>query len=127
MLLPVCLLVCLRHWPRETGSRRSHRRPPIQQLTANAFNLHSLEYLAVVRTRHTKGLIDESVDRTIVLHGFEAWPLRLENQRRLEGFDNDCLRRILCHRHLDHVPYTIHHRQIHLRALPPVLFHRRLR
>ncbi len=30
-----------------------------------------------------------------MLYGFETWPLRVEDQRCLEVFDDDCLRRIL--------------------------------
>ncbi len=48
------------------------------------------------------------------------------DQRRLEVFDNDCLRRILGRRRLDRVPCAVFRRQLHIRALPPVLLQRRL-
>ncbi len=43
-----------------------------------------------------------------MLYGCKTWPLRVEDQRRLEVFDNDCLRRILGRRRLDLVPHTGH-------------------
>ncbi len=46
-------------------------------------------------SRRTKRRIYESVARTILLYGCETWPPRVEDQRCLEGFDNDCIRRIL--------------------------------
>ncbi len=64
--------------------------------------------------------------RTILVYGCEAWPLRVENQRRLEVFDNDCLRRILGRRRLDRSPCAVLRRQLHLRVLPPVSIQRRL-
>ncbi len=64
----------------------------------------------------------------ILLYGCETWPLRVEDQRRLEVFDNDCLRRIRGRRRrLDRVPCAVLRRQLHLRAVPPVLLQRRLR
>ncbi len=63
----------------------------------------------------------------ILLYGCETWPLRVKDQRRLEVFDNDCLRRILGRRRLDRAPCAVLRRQLHLRALPPVLLQRRLR
>ncbi len=64
---------------------------------------------------------------TILLYGCETWPLRGDDQRRLEVFDNDCLRRILGRRHLDRVPCTALCPPLHLRSLPLVLLQRRLR
>ncbi len=65
--------------------------------------------------------------RTTLLYGFETWPLPVEDQRRLEVFDNDCLHHILGRRRQDRVPCVVLRRQLHLRALPPVLLQRRLR
>ncbi len=65
--------------------------------------------------------------RTILLYGSETWPLRVEDQRRLKSFDNDCMCRLLCRRRLDPVPSAVFRRQLHLRALHPVLLQRRLR
>ncbi len=44
-----------------------------------------------------------SVVRTILLYGCETWPLRVEDQRRFEVFDNGYLRRILGRRQSDRV------------------------
>ncbi len=57
-----------------------------------------------------------------LLNGCETWPLRVGDQRHLEVFYNDCMRRIRGGRRLDSVPYAVIRRQLHLRALPPVLF-----
>ncbi len=78
-------------------------------------------------SRRTKGRVYESVVRTILLYGCETWPLRVEDQRCLEVFDNDCLRRILGRRRRDRVPCEVLRHQLHLRALPPTLLQRRLR
>ncbi len=47
-----------------------------------------------------KGRIYESVVWTILPNGCEIWPLRVEDQRRLEVFNDDFLRRILGRRRL---------------------------
>ena len=75
----------------------------------------------------TKGHIYQAIVRTILLYGCQTWPLRAVDLRKLEVFDNGCLRYILrCHR-IDRVPTTTLRRCVYLRALPPVLLHRRLR
>ncbi len=74
----------------------------------------------------TKGRIYETEVRTTVLYGCETWPLRVEDQRRLEVFDNDCLRRILGCRGQDRIPYVALRHRLHLRALPSGLLQRRL-
>ncbi len=58
---------------------------------------------------------------TILLYGCETWPLRVEDQRRLEVFDNDCLRRILGCLRQDRIPCIALRHRLQLRALPPVL------
>ena len=40
----------------------------------------------------TKGRIYLAIVRTILLYGCETWPLRAVDLRKLEVFDNDCLR-----------------------------------
>ncbi len=67
-----------------------------------------------------KDRIYESVVRAILLYGCETRTLRVEDQRRLEVFDNDCLRCILGRRRLDRVPRAVLRRQLHLRVLPLV-------
>ncbi len=62
----------------------------------------------------------------ILLCSCETWPLRVEDQGRLEVSDNDCLRRILGCRRQDCIPCIALHHRFHLRALPPVLHQRRL-
>ncbi len=54
-------------------------------------------------SRRTNGRFYKSVVRTILLNGCETWPLRVEDQRCLEVFHNNCLRRILGRRRLDRV------------------------
>ncbi len=43
----------------------------------------------------TKGRSYEALIRTILLYGCETAPVRVESRRRLEVFDNDCLRCLL--------------------------------
>ena len=46
----------------------------------------------------TKGRIYQAMVQMILLYGCETWPLRAVDLRKLEVFDNDCLRYILrCH------------------------------
>ncbi len=44
---------------------------------------------------HTQGRVYQAVVRSILLHGCETWPARVANERMLEVFDNDSIRRIL--------------------------------
>ena len=62
----------------------------------------------------TKRRIYQAIVQTILLYGCKTWPLRAVDLRKLEVFDNDCLRYIL-------------HRRMNFRPLPPVLLQRRLR
>ncbi len=97
-------------------------------LARATFNrLHTSLWLRCEISHRTKGRIYESVVRTIMLYGCETWPLRVEDQRRLEVFDSDCLRRILGYRRQDRIPCVALRHRLHLRALPPVLLQRRLR
>ncbi len=75
----------------------------------------------------TKGRINESVFRTILHCGCETWPLREEDQRCFEDFDDDGLRRILCRRRCDRVLCEVLRYGLHLRDLPSMLLQRRLR
>ncbi len=75
----------------------------------------------------SEGRIYKALIRTILLYGCETWPVRAEDLRRLEGFNNDCLRCLLrcCRRY--RVPYASLRQRCSLRALPPILPQRRLR
>ncbi len=73
----------------------------------------------------TKGRSYEALIRMILLYGCETWPARAEDLRRLEVFDNDCLRCLLrcCRR--DRAPSASLRQRCSLRALPSVLLQRR--
>ncbi len=45
-------------------------------------------------SRKTKSRVYTAVVRTILVYDCETWPLRVEDRKRLEVFDNGCLRRI---------------------------------
>ena len=75
----------------------------------------------------TKGRIYQTIVRTILLYGCETWPLKAVDLRKLEVFENDCLRYVLRCRRIDRVPTTTLCRHLNLRPLPPVLLQRRLR
>ncbi len=77
--------------------------------------------------RKTKGPVYTAVVRTILLYGYETWPLRVEDRKRLEVFDNDCLRRIeRCDRR-DRVPRAVLRQRLQLPTLPALLLQHRLR
>ncbi len=62
----------------------------------------------------------------ILLYGYETLPLRLEDIKRLEVFNNDCLRRIgRCIRR-DRVPCAVFRQRLQLTTLPALLLQRRL-
>ncbi len=42
----------------------------------------------------TKGRVYQAVVRSILLYGCETWPIRVADERMLEVFDNDSIRRI---------------------------------
>ncbi len=48
---------------------------------------------------HTKSRVYQAVVRTLLLNGCETWPVRLTDERMLEVFGNDSIRRI---RHVMH-------------------------
>ncbi len=52
----------------------------------------------------TKGRVYQAVMRSILLYGCETWPVRVADERTLEVFDNDIIRRILRVRRRDCVP-----------------------
>ncbi len=104
----------------EIAARINFARATIDRLHTSLWSRHEI-------SRRKKGRIYESMVRTILLYDCGSWPLRVEDQRGLEVFDNDYLRRILGRCRLDHKPCAVLPRQLQLRALPPMLLQRRLR
>ena len=75
----------------------------------------------------TKGRIYQAIVRTILLYSCETCPLRAVDLRKLEVFDNDCLRYILRCCRIDREPTTTLRRRLNLHPLPHVLLHCHLR
>ncbi len=73
----------------------------------------------------TKGRVYQAVVRSILLYGYEIWPVRVADERMLEVFDNDSIHRILRVRRRDYVPSVELRRR--LTRIPPLLVQRRLR
>ncbi len=71
-----------------------------------------------------KGRVYEALVPTILLFGCETWPVRVEELRRLEFFDNDCLRCFLRCSHRDRVRCSTFRQRCSLRAHPSVLLQR---
>ncbi len=65
--------------------------------------------------------------RSILLYGCETWPVRVDDERMLEVFDNDSIRRILRVRRRDCVPSVELRRRLSLTGIPALLVQRRLR
>ncbi len=61
--------------------------------------------------------------RLILLYGSEIWPVRVAEERTLEVFDNDNIRRILRVRRNDFVPSVELRRRICLTIMPALLVH----
>ncbi len=75
----------------------------------------------------TKGRVYQAVVCSILLYGFETWPVRVADERMLEVFDNDSIRHILRVRHKDCVPSVELHHRLCLTSIPALLVQRRLR
>ncbi len=75
----------------------------------------------------TKGRVYQAVVCSIVLYGCETWPVRVADERVLEVFENDSIRRILHVRRRDCVPSVELRRHLHLTSIPALLVQRRLR
>ncbi|MDY6930075.1 MAG: reverse transcriptase family protein [Pseudomonadota bacterium] len=75
----------------------------------------------------TKSRIYQAVVRTTLLYGSETWPLRVADRNKIEVFDNDCLRRILHVRRIEHIPVSTLQRKCHLLSMPSLMLQRRLR
>ncbi len=74
----------------------------------------------------TKGRVYQAVVRSILLYGCETWPVRVADERMLEVFDNDSIRRILRVRRRDCVPSVELRRRLCLTSIPALLVQRRL-
>ncbi len=75
----------------------------------------------------TKGRVYQAVVRSILLYDCETWPVRVADERMLEVFDNDSIRRILHARRRDCVPSVKLRRRLGLTSIPVLLVQRRLR
>ncbi len=69
----------------------------------------------------------QAVVHSILLYGCEICPVRVADERVLEVFDNDSIRRILRVRRKNCVPSVELHRRLCLTSIPALLVHRRLR
>ncbi len=69
----------------------------------------------------TKGRVYQTVVRSILLYGCETWPVRVADERMLEVFDNDSIRRILRVRRRDCVPFVELRRRLCLTRIPALL------
>ncbi|VDN14169.1 unnamed protein product [Dibothriocephalus latus] len=78
----------------EVVSRINHARFAFYPLCAPLWNRRELSL-------STKSRVYQAVFRSILLYGGEIWPMRVEDMKRLEVFDNDWLRRILRHRRVN--------------------------
>ncbi len=65
--------------------------------------------------------------RSILLYGSETWPVLVADERMLEAFDNDSIRRILRVRRRDCVSSVELRRRLCLTSIPALLVQRRLR
>ncbi len=74
----------------------------------------------------TKGRVYQAVVRSILLYGCETWPARVADERMLEVFNNDSIRRILHVRRRDCVPSVEQRRRLCLTSIPALLVQRRL-
>ncbi len=119
---------------RKLGREALYGTCDIDELTAVGFEPSSARYLSQQLNPRTHVCAIriynknwEALIRTILLYGCETWPVRVEDLRRLEVVDNDCLRCLLrcCRR--DRVPCASLLQRCSLHALPSVLLQRRLR
>ncbi len=75
----------------------------------------------------TKGRVYQAVVRSILLYGCKTWPVRVADERMLEVFGNDSIRRILRVRRRVCVPSVELHRRLSLTSMPALLVQRRVR
>ncbi len=74
-----------------------------------------------------KGRVYLAVVRSILLCGCEPWPVRVADERMLEVYDNDSIRRILHLRRRGCVPSVELQRYLCLTSMSALLVQRRLR
>ncbi len=79
------------------------------------------------REMSAEGRVYQAVMRSILLYGYETWPVRVADERMLEVFDNDSIRRILHVRHWDCGPSVELRHRLYLTSIPALLVQRRLR
>ncbi len=75
----------------------------------------------------TKRRVYQAVVRSILLYGCEIWPVRVADDRMLDAFDNDSIRRILHVKRRDCAPTAELRRRLYLTPIPALLVQRRLR
>ncbi len=74
----------------------------------------------------TKDRVFQAAARSILLYGCETWSVRVANERMLEVFGNDSIRRILHLRRRDCVSSVALRRRLCLTCILPLLVQRRL-
>ncbi len=74
-----------------------------------------------------KGRVYQALVRSILLHGCETWPVRVADERMLEVFGNDSIRRILRVRCRDCVPFVELRRRPCFTSILALLVQRKLR
>ncbi len=75
----------------------------------------------------TKTRVYQAVVHSILLYDCVKWPVRVADERMLEVFDNDSIRRILRIRRRDCVPSVELRRRLCLISIPAQFVQRRLR
>ncbi len=73
----------------------------------------------------TKGKVNQTTVRLLLLYGCETWPVRVADERMLGVFENGSIRRILNERCSDCVPTAILRRRLCLTSIPALLVQRR--
>ncbi len=74
----------------------------------------------------TKGRVYQAVVRLILLYGCDTWPVRVADERMMEVFDDDSIRRILRVRSRDSVPSVKLWLRLCLSCIPTLLVQRKL-
>ncbi len=93
-----------------------------------AFNrLHMTLWSRQEISRKTKSRVYTAVVRTILLYGCETWPLRVEDRKRLEVIDNDCVGRIENVTAAIGFHAQLSAKRLQLPTLPALLWQRRFR